>query len=163
MQRPTQLHPYPLSNGPRPAVGEATLASFEHHAEGTDLVINATYTGAMKSVQWRVRGNGWVQMDYDYALAGPQDFFGVSFDCPEADVRAMTWLGDGPYRAWKNRLAGETFGVWQNTYNDTITGDSLWQYPEFKGYYADVRWVRCRRARVRSPPSQPGRSRSCKC
>ena len=132
---------YSLLNGPRPSVGDATLTSFEHHMEGTDQIIKATYSGAMTSVQWRVRGSGWVQMDYDYALTGPQDFFGVSFDLPEADVRAMTWLGDGPYRAWKNRLAGETFGVWHNTYNDTITGDSLWQYPEFKGYYADVRWV----------------------
>ena len=39
-------------------------------------------------------------------------------------------------------MAGGTLGVWQNTYNDTITGDALWQYPEFKGFYADVRWVR---------------------
>ena len=135
-------HPFSLLNGPRLAVGDATLASVEHHVEGSDCVVSATYTGVMKSVQWRVHGNGWVQLDYVYALDGPQDFFGVSFDYPEAAMRAMTWLGDGPYRAWKNRLAGGTFGVWQNTYNDTITGASLWQYPEFKGYYAGVRWVR---------------------
>ena len=129
-------------NGPRPVVGEAALAALEHHPDGTDYVIRATYTGGLKSVQWRIHGNGWIQLDYDYALVGPQDFFGVGFDYPEADMRAMTWLGDGPYRAWKNRLAGETLGVWHNAYNDTITGDSLWQYPEFKGYYADVRWAR---------------------
>lgn len=135
-------HSYSLLNGPRLLVGDPGAASVESHAEGADYVVSATYTGAMKSARWRVRGNGWVQLDYTYALDGPQDYFGVGFDYPETDIRAMTWFGDGPYRAWKNRLAGETLGVWQNTYNDTITGASLWKYPEFKGYYADVRWVR---------------------
>ena len=135
-------HPYSLLNGPRLAVGNAVLATVEHHTEGADQVITATYTGVMKSVQWRVHPSGWVQLDYAYALDGPHDFFGVSFDYPEAAMRGMTWLGAGPYRVWKNRMAGGTLGVWQNTYNDTITGDALWQYPEFKGYYADVHWVR---------------------
>ena len=132
---------FSLSNGPRLAVGEATLTSIEHHAEGADTVVSATYIGNMKAVRWRIRGNGWLQLDYDYALDGPQDYFGVSFDYPEANVKAMTWLGQGPYRVWKNRMEGGTLGVWSNTYNDTITGDSLWVYPEFKGYYGDVRWV----------------------
>jgi len=95
----------------------------------------------MKAVRWRIRGSGWLQLDYDYALEGPQDYFGVSFDYPEANVTAMTWLGKGPYRVWKNRREGTTLGIWSNTYNDTITGDTLWQYPEFKGYYGGVRWV----------------------
>ena len=37
-----------LTNGPRLAVGEATLTNIEQHAEGTDTVINAAYTGNMK-------------------------------------------------------------------------------------------------------------------
>ena len=47
-----------LSNGPRLAVGEATLTKIEQHAEGADTVVNATYTGNMKvrplaySEQW---------------------------------------------------------------------------------------------------------------
>jgi len=132
---------YSLTNGPRLAVGEDTLTNIEQHAEGTDTVVSATYTGNMKTVRWRVRGNGWLQLDYTYALDGPQDFFGVSFDYPEANVKAMTWLGKGPYRIWKNRKEGATLGVWSNTYNDTVTGDAVWKYPEFKGYFGDVRWV----------------------
>ena len=134
-------HPFSLINGPRLAVGDTALTSIEHHREGSDTVISATYNGSMKTIRWRVRANGWLQLNYDYALDGPQDFFGVSFDYPEADVKAMTWQGQGPYRVWKNRQEGGTFGVWANTYNDTITGDTLWQYPEFKGYYGGVRWV----------------------
>ena len=105
------------------------------------MVVSAAYTGNMKAVRWRIRSNGWLQLDYDYALEGPQDFFGVSFDYPETNVKAMTWLGKGPYHVWKNRVEGTTVGVWSNTYNDTITGDSLWKYPEFKGYFGEVRWA----------------------
>jgi hypothetical protein len=52
----------------------------------------------------------------------------------------MKWLGRGPYRVWKNRLKGQQFGVWHKNYNNTITGAS-WDYPEFKGYHADLYWV----------------------
>ncbi|BDI28702.1 beta-galactosidase [Capsulimonas corticalis] len=133
---------FSLLNGPRLAVGDAALASIEGHSDGSDFVVTASYTGDMKSVQWRVKPNGWVQMDYDYMASGPHDYFGVSFDYPEANVQSMTWLGNGPYRAWKNRMAGGVLGVWSAQYNDTITGDSGFQYPEFKGYYAGVRWAK---------------------
>ncbi len=135
------LKTWSLTNGPRLAVGEATLVNIEHHVAGKDTIVSATYTGNMKAVQWRIRSNGWLQLDYAYALDGPEDFFGVSFDYPEANVKAMTWLGKGPYRVWKNRQEGGTLGVWSNTYNDTVTGHSLWKYPEFKGYFGEVRWV----------------------
>jgi hypothetical protein len=38
-------------------------------------------------------------------------------------------------------MRGVTFNVWQKDYNNTITGQSLWQYPEFKGYYSNVHWA----------------------
>ena len=132
---------YSLSNGPRLAVGDAALTTIEHHAEGKDTIVSAVYTGNMKSVRWRVRSSGWLGLEYEYTLTGPQDFFGVSFDYPEANFQKMTWLGKGPYRVWKNRMEGAALGVWTNTYNDTITGDTLWKYPEFKGYFGDVRWI----------------------
>ena len=53
----------------------------------------------------------------------------------------MKWLGRGPYRVWKNRLKGQEFGVWQKSYNNTVTGES-WNYPEFKGYHAQVSWAK---------------------
>jgi hypothetical protein len=113
----------------------------EHHADGADHVVSSFYNGNMRSVRWRIRSNGWVQLDYSYNLEGPQDFFGVSFDYPETNVKSMRWLGSGPYRVWKNRLAGGTLNVWENQYNNSVTGAGLWNYPEFKGYYAGVRWL----------------------
>ena len=63
------------------------------------------------------------------------------FDYPETLVTHKRWLGDGPYRVWKNRLRGVTLGVWENDYNNTIAGWRDWIYPEFKGFFAGVRWL----------------------
>jgi len=132
---------FSLANGPRVAVGTAVPQSIEHRTEGGDAVVHVTYGGNLQAVTWRLHPNGWLQLDYSYTAEGPQDFYGVSFNYPEANVRQMKWLGNGPYRAWKNRLPGGTLSVWENQYNDTITGHTLWKYPEFKGYYAGVRWL----------------------
>jgi len=72
-----------------------------------------------------------------------EEFPGISFNYPEADVRGVKWLGDGPYRVWKNRLKGVEFGIWQKDYNNTITGESYNDlvYPEFKGYHANLYWM----------------------
>jgi hypothetical protein len=34
-----------------------------------------------------------------------------------------------------------TFNVWENKYNNTITGYSGFDYPEFKGCFANVLWL----------------------
>jgi hypothetical protein len=132
---------FSLSNGPRPATGEARLVRLEHKAVDSDHVVTATYEGEQKSVVWRVRANGWVDCESVCTAKGPHDFLGVSFDYPEANVKKKRWLGDGPYRVWKNRRRGATLNVWESSYNDTITGYSGWVYPEFKGYFANVRWL----------------------
>jgi len=132
---------FSLANGPRLAYGSSTLTGIQEHADGTDYVVACTYTGTLQSVVWRLHGNGWLQLDYNYNQTGPMNYFGASFDYPETNVLSARWFGMGPYRTYKNRLDGGVLGVWSNTYNDTITGDSLWDYPEFKGYFAQVRWA----------------------
>ncbi len=102
--------------------------------------IAATHS-VLKSVSWQLRDDGWLQCSYTYSAEGTNDFFGVVFDYPENLVKSKRWLGDGPYRVWKNRLEGVTPGLWQNDYNDTITGWHDWIYPEFKGIFANVRWL----------------------
>ena len=110
---------FSLANGPRLAATNATL----------------------KKVVWQLRRDGGLQCDYTYAAEGPNAYFGVAFDYPENLVKSKQWLGDGPYRVWKNRLRGQTLGVWKNDYNNTITGWRDWIYPEFKGCFANVRWL----------------------
>ncbi|MEK8110342.1 hypothetical protein NKG94_50510 [Micromonospora sp. M12] len=65
----------------------------------------------------------------------------MGFDYPEANVRGLTWLGDGPHRVYKNRLRGVSTDVWTKQYNNTATGASGFQYPEFKGYHARTYWA----------------------
>jgi Glycosyl hydrolases family 2, TIM barrel domain/Glycosyl hydrolases family 2, sugar binding domain/Glycosyl hydrolases family 2 len=101
----------------------------------------ATTNSILKNVSWQLRDDGWLQCDYTYSAEGTNDFFGVVFDYPENLVKSKRWLGDGPYRVWKNRTLGVTLGVWQNDYNNTITGWRDWIYPEFKGCFANVRWL----------------------
>jgi hypothetical protein len=81
-----------------------------------------------------------VQLDYEYTLEGDHDLFGVSFDYPESKMRSMRLLAEGPFRVWKNRLKGGLFDVWSNNYKNDTPGVT-WDFPEFKGYYSNWRWV----------------------
>jgi hypothetical protein len=129
-----------FNNGPLLVSGTATLQSIKTVKEGNTQVVDATYTGDMKKITWRLRPNGWLELSYEYTAEGEFAYSGVSFDYPENYVFAAKWLGKGPYRVWKNRMQGTTHNVWQNLINDAVTGHS-WGYPEFKGYYADVTWL----------------------
>jgi hypothetical protein len=139
VQRGAQL--FSFTNGPRLAVGSATLRSIRFDDDGPDAFVSAKFDGDLKSILWRVNGNGWINCDYTYAAEGTNDFIGVLFDYPENFVQHKRWLGDGPYRVWKNRLRGATFGFWENDYNNTLTGYRGWIYPEFKGFFSGVRWL----------------------
>ena len=130
-----------LANGPRAAAGESTCRQTVGGTVGPDAVVQAQYGGALAAVTWRLQGNGWLHCSYRYRASGPQPYHGVLFDYPEAAVKHKRWLGDGPYRVWKNRLRGVTLNLWENDYNDTLTGWRDWVYPEFKGVFANVHWL----------------------
>ena len=130
-----------LMNGPRFTGGDGRVTQITFTDDGPDSVVSVKYDGALKSVSWRVNGNGWINCDYTYAAEGTNDYLGVLFDYPETLVKHKRWLGQGPYRVWQNRLEGTSLGVWENDYNNTITGWHDWIYPEFKGCFAGVRWL----------------------
>jgi hypothetical protein len=124
------------------------LTSLTQKTDGNDLVISAEFEGPMKSLSYRLKPNGWLSIDYVYSLSGEQEYFGVGFDYPEADVQGMRFLGDGPSPVYQNRLAGGTLDIWNRPYNNTVVGDPdnlkpgvHFDYPVFKGFYADVRWL----------------------
>ena len=79
----------------------------------------------------------WVCIDYSFDIGGTYDHIGVTFDFPDQGVKSVKWLGNGPYRVYKNRLKGAQFGLWEKEYNNTITGES-WIYPEFKGFHSNL-------------------------
>jgi hypothetical protein len=131
----------PLANGPRPTDGRMTLKKISAEQTTNAILVTADYSGSLRKVVWHFATDGSVRCDYVAHFTGANDTIGVAFDYPEASMKAKRWLGDGPFRVWKNRLAGNSFGVWSNTYNNTITGHRGWEYPEFKGCFANVRWL----------------------
>jgi hypothetical protein len=131
-----------FANGPALVGGSATFQSLTHRTETGAEIVEVRYLGALSSVRWTLRPDGWLRLDYAYDLpTGDYPAAGLTFTYPENYVLGAKWLGKGPYRVWKNRLAGPTTNVWENPYNNTQTGAAPWLYPEFKGYFADVVWL----------------------
>ena len=121
--------------------GQADFTSIKHYQEDNNQVVEVSYNGSLKNVRWKMKPNGWLEMDYEYALEGKYPFAGISFSYPEGLVLSAKWLGKGPYRAWKNRMQGLNYNVFENLYNNTQTGNAPWIYPEFKGYYSNIVWL----------------------
>lgn len=110
--------------------------------QGDTLTVTATYKhGSLQKTEWHIAPNGNVRLVYEYVFNGVVDLMGVSFSLPEGEVKSKEWLGLGPYRVWKNRMHGPQLGIWSNDYNDPIPGESF-TYPEFKGYFAGVQWMK---------------------
>jgi hypothetical protein len=88
-------------------------------------------------LRWTVYPSGWLKLDVKYCPAAYEStFMGISFSYPESRVKGIRWMGDGPYRVWKNRIEGNTLNLWEKEYNNTITGERDFIYPEFKGYHS---------------------------
>ena len=134
---------FPFGNGPMLAAGDATLASITTATNGAAFTITATYDGDLREVRWSVDPSGWLSLAYRYSLTGTHPYFGVNFACAEREVEGAEWLGKGPSRVWKNRMKGTWHDLWSREKNDAITGQ-FWEYPEFKGYFADFYWARLR-------------------
>jgi hypothetical protein len=132
---------FSFKNGPVLCNGAAKVTEFKHFKDKDGYVVEVTYQGDMKYVRWKMYNTGWLSLDYEYSLIGKYQFAGISFSYPEADLNNVKWLGNGPYRVWKNRPWGVTYNVWEKGYNTTETAHIPWIYPEFKGYYSDVTWL----------------------
>lgn len=130
-----------FNNGPVLVSGNATFTGLKHYKTPDGYVIESTYTGSMKKLQWKMYPSGWLELHYEYELNGTYPFTGVSFSYPENYVFGAKWLGGGPYRVWKNRQFGAALNVWENAYNNTQTGSSPWIFPEFKGYFGNIVWL----------------------
>lgn len=149
-----------LKNGPVPVGMKAKLTDYSLRMDKDTAVYIQKFVGATDSIVWRMAPNGRLGMDalvLNYRARNNFDgeYFdkpvynlGFSFDYPETEVKGMTWMGNGPYRVWKNRINGTQLGIWQKDYNNTITGeyDTPVVYPEFKGYHANLYWAKLQTA-----------------
>lgn len=130
-----------FNNGPVLVKGTAAVTSSKTWKEGNEAVVEFTYSGDLKYTRWKISSSGWTTLEYEYNAKGDLPFAGISFNYPENYILGARWLGKGPYRQWKNRMAGTPVNVWQNIYNNTHTGYSAHIYPEFKGYYGEITWM----------------------
>ncbi|WP_218145355.1 glycoside hydrolase family 2 protein [Parapedobacter koreensis] len=129
-----------FGNGPRLTTENSKFKAISHHQAGNKHIVVVDYEGPISKLSYSMLGNGWLKLDYTYALFGDYDYMGITFSYPEEKVKGVTWLGKGPYRVWKNRMKGPQFAVHQKEYNNTVTGID-WNYPEFKGYHDRMFWA----------------------
>lgn len=116
----------------------AVLANIEN--DGASLIFS--YKGGyMRNVVWTFMTDGSVKLAYSYGFDSVADLLGIMFSYPEDSIESKQWVGKGPFRVWQNRTHGPQYGYWRTDYNDPVPGES-YDYPEFKGYFADVKWMR---------------------
>ncbi|WP_044118044.1 glycoside hydrolase family 2 protein [Alkaliflexus imshenetskii] len=109
------------------------------------FVLEAFTDHPNRKIVWTFDNSGLLHMEA-YLLnnfRGHFNYLGIGFSYPEEECMAVRWYGRGPYRVWKNRIKGTSFGVWEKDYNNTVTGESFKNliYPEFKGYHANLYWM----------------------
>lgn len=133
-----------LANGPRftnEGMELSEVKSFEVDGIGKTQFLfvqkENRRSGKRNMIQLALLPSGWVEIAYTFDIGGNHDHIGVTFDYPENKVKHIKWLGNGPFRVWKNRLKGVTFNIWEKAYNNTVTGES-WEYPEFKGFHSNL-------------------------
>lgn len=131
----------PLSNGPLFVSREKKVTEVTNRYEGNSLVIETLYDNKDRA-KWTINPGGLADLEVSYEHSNNSLFAGITFSYPEENVAGMKWLGDGPYRVYKNRMKGTGFGVWEKAYNNTITGESGYIYPEFKGYHSGIYWAK---------------------
>lgn len=134
----------PFNNGPVLCEGEADFKGTVYRKEGNNIIVENTYgkKSRFKQVAWTIYPTGWLKLDVSYLPTSEETIFeGISFSYPEHLVKGIRWMGNGPYRVWKNRMKGNTLDIWNKAYNNTVTGESQSPvYPEFKGYYSNFYW-----------------------
>ncbi|GAB6010694.1 glycoside hydrolase family 2 protein [Viscerimonas tarda] len=134
----------PLANGPRFTSGDMEITEIKDITNGGAPATQVHYKkkgdtrkSTRNTIQISLLPSDWIEISYSFDIGGAYDHIGVTFDFPEDKVQRVKWLGNGPYRVWKNRMKGVTFNIWEKAYNNTVTGES-WEYPEFKGFYSNL-------------------------
>lgn len=150
-----------LGHAPQRFPDAAASATHVTSGAGRDSIgrpvawVEARNSGGLDRVRWTLLGDGSLVLDYAYQLEGAVQYHGITFDHDETAQLGMRWLGQGPYRVWKNRLHGSWLGVHEVRHFDQQPGETF-GYPESQGFFAGVRWARLD-TRAGALLVQPGR------
>jgi hypothetical protein len=135
-----------LNGGPVPAGVDSKITgtTWGKDAEG-HFIFEIKTDNYPEKMTWKLHKNGLLKLEACPLKKWLSDisFIGISFNYPEEKCEGLKWMGRGPFRVWKNRLKGSNFGVYEKSYNNTITGESFNNlvYPEFKGYHGNLYWA----------------------
>ncbi len=135
----------PFKNGPVVEEGVNNFRGIKRYWQDDQYIIESTFDRkeSYNTLKWTIYPSGWVQLQVQYFPGAYfTNFAGVNFSFPEKELKSVEYMGDGPYRVWKNRMKGNQIGVWNKSYNNTETGESPWKYPEFKGYHSNMYWCK---------------------
>ncbi len=132
----------PISKGPMilsEKEDEPETVSHKKIANGYE--ITAVYKSG-NTFRWILQNNGLLDLEATFKNQRTiEGYEGITFGLEEKEIASKMWLGDGPYRVYRNRMKGTQFFTWSNDYNNTITGESEYEYPEFKGFFSNLYWV----------------------
>jgi len=135
----------PFSNGPIFLQGDYKAEKVSCRKEENKYFVKVEM-GKEADFEWIIDENGRLHLNIEYFKVYHHKnkyskYWGVDFDLEESDIEKVSWLGNGPYRVWKNRLKGGAFNVWEKEYNNVVTGFGDCEYPEFKGYHSNMYWA----------------------
>lgn len=130
-----------LSNGPRLVAGSASLSSIRARMEGLDGVVEATFSGNLPALVYRMSPGGVMEINYTMMLSGSYANIGLTFDLDTSMVTGLRWLGGGHQPVWKNRTAGAELGVWEKARNSVVPGEDWTFGPVFRGHHANLHWA----------------------
>jgi hypothetical protein len=146
-----------FNTGPTLVVGAGWgVSSITNYFDGNNYVVLVNnITNAANGFQWTLRPDGWLNLTYRFTIFSGQSWMGITFNYPSNNVSSINWIGQGPYRVYKNRLAGQEVFAHTKSFNFGWTGQSLsyaqahgtpsaisqWAYPEFQGYHGQLYWA----------------------
>ncbi len=135
----------PFNNGPVVQEGANNFKGIKKYFDDDNYIIESAFDKkeSYNTLKWTIYPSGWIKLEVRYFPGAYfTNFAGVNFSFPEKEINAVEYMGNGPYRVWKNRMKGNKFGIWNKEYNNTETGESPWKYPEFKGYHSNMYWCK---------------------
>ncbi|MGB5264250.1 MAG: glycoside hydrolase family 2 TIM barrel-domain containing protein [Lutimonas sp.] len=131
----------PISEGPVLIDNDLQPEQISHLYDGKDHKVFVNFENNKHAFEWTIEPSGLLHLEVSYEPKDKTYAAGIDFSFPESEMLKVKWMGNGPYRVWKNRLKGAEFGLWEKAYNNTITGYTEFVYPEFKGYHSNLYWA----------------------
>lgn len=93
------------------------------------------------NLEWTIMPDGILKLSYSYNLPkGNYYYAGVGFKVNADSLVSKRWLGEGPYRIYKNRTQGTSMNVWYVQKKENIPG-KRYNFPEFEGYFGNWHWA----------------------